>query len=373
MSSGGAAKDDDARDDVPLFVDLDGTLVLSDTSTESAFGLVRRNIGYAFLLPLWLMRGTAHLKAKVARRIPLDVENLPYRDGFIAFLRQERAAGRRLVLATAANRRHAEQLADHLGLFEAVAASDETLNLEGRHKLARMTEMTGGGPFDYAGDDLADLAIFPHARRAIVVAPPPRLRGAIKELQNVERVFDPEARTAAHILGAMRPVRWPMNLLILLPQLWPGGEGSEGWLQAGLGVLAFSLAASAGYLFDDLLHLAERRRLPPGERGAVAGGGVAVQRAGIAIVIFWLAAFGLTLLLPPLFALVMAGYVVLAVLAVQDWYKVPRLLTAVVMGVSRIAAGATLVAAASPLALWLAGIAAGLAGDLLRRRKLGFV
>ena len=44
-----AAKGDDAREAVPLFVDLDGTLVLTDTSTESAFGLVRRNIGYAFL------------------------------------------------------------------------------------------------------------------------------------------------------------------------------------------------------------------------------------------------------------------------------------------------------------------------------------
>ncbi len=368
-----AAKDNDARDDVPLFVDLDGTLVRSDTSTESAFGLVRRNVGYVFLLPLWLLRGRAHLKDQVARRIPLDVEHLPYREGFIGFLEQERATGRRLVLATAANQRHARQVADHLGIFESVTASDETVNLEGRQKLARMKALAGGGPFDYAADDLADMVIFPHARRAIVVAPPPPLRKAAERMANIERIFEPEARIAANVLRAMRPTRWPMSLLILLPQLWPGGEGGGGWFEAGLGVIAFSLVASAGYLFDDLLHLSQRRRLPPGERGVVASGGVALQRAGMAILVFWLAAFGLALRLPGFFSLAIAGYIVLSVLAVQDWFKLPRLLTAMVLGAGRIAAGATLVTLPVPPTLWLVGLAAGAAGELLRRSKIGFI
>lgn len=81
----------------------------------------------------------------------------------------------------------------------------------------------------------------------------------------------------------------------------------------------------------------------------------------------------MALALPPLFSLVMAGYIVLAVLAVQDWYKVPRLLTAMVMSVSRIAAGATLVVLALPAALLLGGIAAGAAGEFIRRRKIGFI
>ena len=373
MENRKAAKDFNPRDAVPLFVDLDGTLVLGDTSTESAFALIRRNLVHMFLLPLWLLRGKAHLKKEVARRIALDVEHLPYRKGFIEFLQQKRAAGRELILATAANERHARQVADHLGLFDGVIASDDTLNLEGKHKLARMKAMSGDGAFDYAADDLADMVIFPHARRAIVVAPPPPLRRSLEGMSNVERVFEPETRSAAKVLGALRPVRWPMNLLIPLPLLWPGGETAGAWLQAGLGLLAFSMAAAAGYLFDDLLHLAERRRLPPSERGVIASGGVALQRSGMAILILWLAAFGVALPLPGVFSLAMAGYVVLSVLAVQDWYRAPRLLTAMVLGASRIAAGASLVTANVPAGLWLAGCAAGAAGEVLRRRKLGFI
>ena len=45
---------------VPLFVDLDGTLVGTDTSVEASFRLVRRNLSYAIRLPFWLLPGRAY-------------------------------------------------------------------------------------------------------------------------------------------------------------------------------------------------------------------------------------------------------------------------------------------------------------------------
>ena len=358
--------------DVPLFVDLDGTLVRTDTSTESAFRLIRRNIGYLFVLPFWLLRGKAHLKDRVARRVPLDATDLPYRDSILDFLRDQRSAGRKLTLATAANHRHAQQVADHLGLFENVLASDRTHNLEGRHKLARMAELSAGGPFDYVADDLADMAIFRHARRAIVVAPPAAMRKAIAKLDNVERVFDPQARSVGNALRTMRPARWLMNLLILLPNLLSGTHGTA-WFEAAIGVFAFSLAASANYLFDDLLHLSERRRLPQKERGVVAAGGIGLQRAGIAIGVFWILAFALALPLPGAFSLAMAGYVLLSLVAVQDWFRLPRPLTAMALAVSRIAAGAALLTQPTSVWPWLISLAAGAGAEIPRRHKAGFI
>ena len=319
------------------------------------------------------MRGKAHLKEQVARRIALDVEHLPYRQDVIEFLRQHKAAGRKLILATAASQRHAKQVAEHLHLFERVEASDATVNLEGGHKLARLKELSKGGVFDYCADDLADLAIFPHARRIIVVAPPPTLHRALKKMANIERIFEPDSRTLASLLAALRPVRWPMNLLVLLPLLWPMGAGDAPWLEACLGAIAFSLAASGNYLYDDLLHLPERRRLPADKRGAIAAGGVALQRAGMAIAVLWLLAFAFTLMLPGFFALAMLGYIALSILAVQDWYRPPRLLTAMALAVGRVAAGATLVTQPVPAVLWLAALAAGAGGEVLRRRKIGFI
>lgn len=95
----GATEDGRSADgEVPLFAHLDGTLFRTDVSVESAFALVRQILAYAVLPPLWLLRGRAHVKRCIADRIALDVESLPYIEDFIAYLRDQCAAGRRLVL-----------------------------------------------------------------------------------------------------------------------------------------------------------------------------------------------------------------------------------------------------------------------------------
>lgn len=49
----------------PLCVDLDGTLLRTDLLVESVFALFKQNILYAFLLPVWLLKGKAHLKQQI--------------------------------------------------------------------------------------------------------------------------------------------------------------------------------------------------------------------------------------------------------------------------------------------------------------------
>ena len=64
--------------DLPWCVDLDGTLLRSDLFLESITGLLNRNLLWLFLLPLWLLRGKAWMKAKIVAKVDLDVETLPY-------------------------------------------------------------------------------------------------------------------------------------------------------------------------------------------------------------------------------------------------------------------------------------------------------
>jgi hypothetical protein len=358
---------------VPLFVDLDGTLVRTDVSVESAFALVRRNLGYALALPVWLLRGRAYLKRRVAERVDLDPGILPYIESFVGYLKQEHAAGRRLILTTAADGSHARQVAAHLGIFEDAFGSDGRVDLEGKRKLAKIRAIVGDGPFDYAGDDLADLRIFPQARRAIAVDPVPPVRRFAKGMTNLERLFDAEARTVNDILHAFRPGRWAVNLLVLLPLAVPDYALARVPLDALLALLCFCMAASAVYVFDDLLHLSVRRRLPPAERGAIPAGKVAIQRAGQAILVLWILAFGLATWLPGAFTLVLAVYVAAAVLAAQDWFKAPRLAIAAALAALRVAAGAALLSQAPPLWMLALAGAAGAAVEALRGSKTGYI
>src|SRR6202043_2396795 len=50
----------------PLCVDLDGTLVKSDTFVDSLMVLARRHPGAFMRAPFWAMKGKAHMKSQVA-------------------------------------------------------------------------------------------------------------------------------------------------------------------------------------------------------------------------------------------------------------------------------------------------------------------
>ena len=119
---------------IPLCVDLDGTLIATDLLWESIFALIRTRPLEAARMPFWLLKGRSNLKARIAERAAVNVRLLPYRVEVLEYLRNEKEQGRRLVLATAADRRLAEAVADHLDLFDEVLASDDRRNLKGDRK-----------------------------------------------------------------------------------------------------------------------------------------------------------------------------------------------------------------------------------------------
>src|ERR1043165_2371945 len=107
----------------PLVVDLDGTLISSDTLWESAMLLCRQFPRRAVMMPVWFIsEGRAALKAHIAEHVVPDPALLPYREDVLEFVRQQKSAGRKIVLATASNLRVADSVARHLGLFDAVIA-----------------------------------------------------------------------------------------------------------------------------------------------------------------------------------------------------------------------------------------------------------
>jgi apolipoprotein N-acyltransferase len=160
---------------VPLCVDLDGTLIKTDLLWEALAQLLRRNPLQLFPVLLWWMRGRAFLKQQLARRVSIDPATLPYKESLLAFLREQKIAGRQLVLATASDRDMVLPVASYVGLFDEVLASDGRTNLRGPNKLKVLVEKFGERGFDYAGNSSADLPVWRGARLAIVVNAGPAL------------------------------------------------------------------------------------------------------------------------------------------------------------------------------------------------------
>ncbi len=84
---------------------------------------------------------------------------------------EEHAAGRKLYLATGADRVLARRIAAHLGIFEDVMASDGEVNLTGKNKLQHLEQRFAADGFDYIGNALPDLPLLQGARHAMVANP----------------------------------------------------------------------------------------------------------------------------------------------------------------------------------------------------------
>ena len=176
---------------VPLIVDLDGTLIAGDTLHLSLAALARQRPWVMPVLPLVVVGGRARFKDFVSSQVDLDPASLPYRSDVLEFVRAERGSRRPIILATAAHRRIADAVAAHLALFDAVIATTASHNAKGVGKLDAIRAHLGNAEFDYVGDSMADVPVFRAARRSYIVCPGAALRNAVKTGCRVERVFPP--------------------------------------------------------------------------------------------------------------------------------------------------------------------------------------
>lgn len=301
-----------AQADVPLVVDLDGTLIHADLLHESAFRLLRQSPWSACKLPLWLARGKAALKANIAAQVDLDVVHLPYNEELLAQLRMERAQGRRLVLCTASDRRYADAVACHLGLFDEVMASDSVTNMGAQGKARALVQRFGQGGFDYAGNSAADLHVWPCARRALVVNAGGRLARRVREAFDVALELPGQGGGLRAVFKAVRLHQWIKNVLVFVPLAAAFGLGDVALLlQALLAFVAFGLCASPVYLLNDLCDLDNDRAHPRKRLRPLAAGRLSIP-AGLGLAMALLGgSSALALALPPAFGWSLLGYFVL--------------------------------------------------------------
>lgn len=285
---------------VPLCVDLDGTLIRTDSLYEALCVRMKTRPLSLLGLPLWIARGKAFTKERVSSGIDVRADLLPYNQELLEFLRSEKSAGRRLVLVTAADLSLARQVGDHLGIFDEILSSDGKRNLSGRVKAEALKERFGDRAFDYIGNDPIDKAVWGSAREALVASSCPAFVEEIKREFKVSRVFPGQRPGFGPLLRAMRPHQWVKNFLLFLPLIMAHRvfELDLAW-RSVLSFVFFSLCASSVYLLNDLCDLPSDRRHSSKRNRPLAAGELSLLRALVAIPILLCLSFaGAGLLLP---------------------------------------------------------------------------
>ena len=344
------------RDSVPLFVDLDGTLIKTDLLIESTFFLLKKQPWMLLAMLYWLAFGKARLKEEIAIRSALDFSVLPLQKEFVEFLHNEAKNGRTLYLATASDRRLAEPVAKRLGIFKQVLASDGQHNLKGKHKLEAILICCNDSAFDYAGNERVDLAIWAKARRAIVVNPDIGVIAAVKKQgYEVQQLFDDRPPKAKTWIRALRIHQWAKNVLLGVPILTAHAFTFPAIAEIAAAFTAFGLVASATYLLNDLLDLVADRHHPRKCKRPFAAGDIGLASGILGMIVVFVAGFGLAVQLSDHFLFTLLAYLGLTI-SYSFYFKRIVLIDVLLLAslyTIRIVAGAYAIEV--PLSSWLLG------------------
>jgi 4-hydroxybenzoate polyprenyltransferase len=252
--------------------------------------IVLRNHPASLLrLPGWLAHGgKARAKAEVAQIAAPDVAHLPYNQTLLQFLMQQHRLHRPIYLATGADSRLADRVAQHLGIFSGVVASDGTTNMIGSHKLAGLRQRFP--EFDYIGNATPDVPALASSKHAYVANPTLGLRMALKTKGiRVTQSFEDKQPISRTLFRTIRVHQWAKNILLLLPLLLSHVLSRKTAIPAIEAFFCFSFIASANYIVNDLLDIESDRHHPRKRFRPFAAGELSIP-AGIGLALLLIAA-----------------------------------------------------------------------------------
>lgn len=264
----------------PLCVDLDGTLVRTDTLHEQFLAALVRRPFAALLVLVQLLRGKAAFKRGLSRISQIDPTALPYQSDFVDFLRAEKARGRMLVFVTASDHEVATTIAAHLAIFDEVMGSDGTTNLKAQAKAERLVARFGRGKFSYAGNSHADLPVWSEAGEIILVNTPRSIDAKLASSTIAHRFGNaatPGKPKLRLLIRAMRVYQWVKNVLVFVPMLLAHVFDADTIVAAVSMFFAFSFTASGIYIINDLLDLAADRAHPRKRARPFASGDLSLE------------------------------------------------------------------------------------------------
>ena len=275
------------ENDIPLVIDIDGTLIKTDLLYEALILLIRKNPVYILNCLLWACKGKAYLKNKIFELANLDFQLLPYNMEVLHFIKKEFANGRKIILASATPISAVIGISKIHPIFSELYGTENNINLKGENKLNVLIDRFGKGKFDYVGNSKADQVIFASSRYSYLVNPTKSVEKKTNRISNLQHSWRSRKAIIKDYFHAIRVHQWVKNLLLFVPLITSHSFYSVHLFALTLGAFCtFSLVASSGYLLNDVLDINSDRYHPKKRYRPVASGKISLLNASILAFVF---------------------------------------------------------------------------------------
>ncbi|MBC2608256.1 UbiA family prenyltransferase [Pelagicoccus albus] len=295
---------------LPLCVDLDGTLIKTDSLHELLLKFIKNNPLKSLLVPFWILSGKAAFKARLTKEVELQPALLPYNEKVLDYMK-EQSDDREVYLCTGANEAIAKPIADYVGGFDGVIASNGDVNVTGKNKSDLLNKKFGKGAYAYIGNASIDYNVWDDAGEIAVTSSSSGFISAVEKRYDNVTSFKLPGASPRSLIKAVRLHQWVKNSLLFVPLLIDHKIANVSMVIAAvLGFLSFSLMASATYLINDLLDLEADRAHPKKSKRPFASGTIsAFSGVKITIALFALS-IALLFFVPWEFSIVAGVYLV---------------------------------------------------------------
>ncbi len=300
------------NEQLPLCVDLDGTLIKTDLLWESLVQFVVRSPAKTLLLPVWLIRGKAYFKSRIASGTELDIDTVPLNPEVVEYIRAQKSNGRRIVLVTASVKKYAEKIAEQVGLFDSVLCSSDSVNLSGAAKRDRLVAEFGESGFDYIGNSTLDRIVWRSAKKPLIANARPALAAAVTRKAPDALVLSTRQTSLTAMLHALRPHQWVKNALVFVPLFVSHTvTNAQNILACVLAFAAFTLCAASVYLINDIVDIQSDRRHPTKRNRPIAAAAISIGQAIFMALLLLPCAFAVGLLISLEFVATLVAYFIL--------------------------------------------------------------
>jgi 4-hydroxybenzoate polyprenyltransferase len=277
-----------AENEIPLVIDIDGTLIHTDLLIEALILLIRKKPYYFWKCILWGFKGKAYLKNKIFGLVSPDYPLLPYNVELINFIKKEFASGRKIILASASPISAVIGISKIYPIFSELYGTENKINLRGRNKLRVLTDRFGKGKFDYVGNSKADHVIFASSRYSYLVNPSRSVEKKAGRISDLRYTWHSGKATLKDYLGAIRVYQWVKNLLLFVPLVTSHSFYSVHLFMLTFGAFCtFNIMASSGYLLNDILDINSDRNHPRKRYRPVATGKISLLNASALALVFF--------------------------------------------------------------------------------------
>lgn len=278
-----------SSDNVPLVLDVDGTLLRTNLLQETFWAALGRNAAATLQVVIARIGSPARMQHELAAIAMPSMDLLPLDERLLECVYAARCAGRPVHLVSSAPQGLVDALAARLALPGPHFGSDPERKISCDTKASILARQFVAEGYDYAGNSEKDLKAWQAAREIIAVAPSETLSSRLQGLGKPLEIIGHRWRLPV-LLRELRPYHWTKNFLLFVPLLAAHDFDPAGLMRVALAALALSLGASAIYILNDLLDLDSDRRHPEKRNRPIASGALPIATATAASVVIGLLA-----------------------------------------------------------------------------------